>query len=156
MVIKHQEKIITLWIVFLLGILFHSQLGLMPLFHSLSVADSHAQSIAEVAPIMWLMLGFFVFPMAAIVATVFTDSSRYRSIHFGLSILYTGLNFCHFVADSVVQPIAWYQVVLMLILFIIGLLLNLVSFQWMKVRLVKRPPKNNLSHKEQETEFIQE
>jgi hypothetical protein len=55
-----------------------------------------------------------------------------------------------------VQPIAWYQVVLMLILFIIGLLLNLVSFQWMKVRLVKRPPKNKLSQKEQETEFIQE
>ncbi|MHC5712054.1 MAG: hypothetical protein ACYTX0_07745 [Nostoc sp.] len=105
---------------------------------------------------MWLMLGFFVFPMAAPVATVFTDSSRYRSIHFGLTILYTGLNFFHLIVDSVVQPIAWYQVVLMVILFIIGLLLNLVSFQWMKVRLVKRPPKNKLSQKEQETEFIQE
>ncbi|MGJ5634778.1 hypothetical protein ABF638_37040, partial (plasmid) [Nostoc sp. CALU 1950] len=68
MVIKHQGKIITLWIVFLLGLLFHSQLGLMPIFYGLSVADSQAQSIAEVAPIMWLMLGFFVFPMAAIVA----------------------------------------------------------------------------------------
>ncbi|MEH2002680.1 MAG: hypothetical protein V7L00_28760 [Nostoc sp.] len=156
MLIKHQEKIITLWIVFLLGLLFHSQLGLMPLFHGLSVADSHAQSIAEITPIMWLMLGFFVFPMAAIVAIVFTDSSRYRSIHFGLTVLYTVLNFCHLVADSVVQPIAWYQVVLMLILFIIGLLLNLVSFQWMKLRLVKRPPKNKLSQREQETEFIQE
>ncbi|MEH1953917.1 hypothetical protein [Nostoc sp.] len=156
MVIKHQEQIITLWIVFLLGLLFHSQLGLMPLFHGLGVADSHAQSIAEVAPIMWLMLGFFVFPMAAIVATLFTDSSRYRSIHFGLTVLYTGLNFCHLVADLIVQPIAWYQVVLMLILFIIGLLLNLVSFQWMKVRLVKKPPKNKLSQREQETEFIQE
>jgi hypothetical protein len=30
---NYPSKIITLWAVFLLGMLFHSQLGLMPLFH---------------------------------------------------------------------------------------------------------------------------
>lgn len=135
MAIKHQEKINTLWIVFLLGLLFHSQLGLMPLFHGLSVAEFHAQRMADIAQIMWLMLGFFVLPMAAIIATTFTDSKRYRSIHFGLTVVYTVLNILHLGADLMVQPIIWYQIALMVILLAIGLLLNLVSFQWMQERI---------------------
>jgi type II secretory pathway pseudopilin PulG len=33
-----------------------------------------------------------------------------------------------------VKPIAWYQIALMVVLFMIGLLLNLVSFRWMQER----------------------
>ncbi|MEE3719292.1 hypothetical protein V2H45_21340 [Tumidithrix elongata RA019] len=132
MAIKSQEKIINLWIVFLLGLLFHTDLGLMPLFHELSVAHSHSQALAEVDPIMWLMLGFFVLPMAAIIGTSLMESRRYRWVHFGLTVVYSLLNFSHLVADLMVQPIVWYQIVLMAILFAIGLLLNLVSFQWIK------------------------
>jgi heme/copper-type cytochrome/quinol oxidase subunit 4 len=91
--------------------------------------------MAEIAPIMWLMLGFFVLPMAAIIGTAFIDSRQYRSIHFGLTVLYTVLNFFHLLADAIVPPVAWYQIALMIILLIIGLLLNLVSFQWMKVQV---------------------
>jgi hypothetical protein len=128
MAIKYQEKIITLWLTFLLGLLFHTDLGLMPLFHGLDVAESHAQGMTAIAPIMWLMLGFFVLPMAAIVATVFTDSRRYRRLHFGLSVFYSVLNFFHVLADLMVQPIIWYQIVLMVVLLVIGLLINIVSF----------------------------
>jgi hypothetical protein len=135
--IKTQQQIITLWLVFLLGLLFHAQLGLMPLFHNLSVAEFSAQSTAEIAPIMWLMLGFFTLPIAAIIATAFTDSQRYRIVHFGLTIVYSVLNFFHLVADLIVQPIVWYQIALIAILLVIGLLLNLVSYQWMKRRTSK-------------------
>ena len=131
---KYQEKIITLWIVFLLGLLFHTQLGLIPLFHGLDVVASHSQNMAEIAPIMWLMLGFFALPMAAIVATVMTNTRRYRSIHFGFTVVYTILNLSHLIADLVVQPIAWYQIALMVMLLAIGLLINMVSLQWMRDR----------------------
>lgn len=127
-----RNKTIILWLVFLLGLLFHTDLGLMPLFHGLSVADSQAQSMAEIAPILWLMLGFFVPPIAMIVATSFTDSRAYRRFHFGFTLLYTVLNLAHLIADLMVQPIIWYQITLMAILLAIGLLLNLVSLQWMK------------------------
>jgi hypothetical protein len=137
MAIKTQEKIITLWLVFLLGLLFHAQLGLMPLFHNLSVAEFSAQSTAEIVPIMWLMLGFFMLPIAAIIATAFTDAQRYRIVHFGLTVVYSVLNFFHLVADLIVQPIVWYQIALMAILLLIGLLLNLVSYHWMKRRRSK-------------------
>lgn len=129
---KYQEKIVSLWIVFLLGLLFHTQLGLMPLFHGLDVVASPSQNMAEIAPIMWLMLGFFALPMAAIVGTVMTNTRRYRTLHFGFTLLYTLLNLSHLIADLVVQPIAWYQIALMVILLVIGLLINVVSYQWMQ------------------------
>lgn len=132
MAIKHQGKIVTLWVVFLLGLLFHTQLGLMPLFHGLGVAVSQAQNIAEISVVMWLMLGFFVLPMAAIVGTALTSVRQYRTIHFGFTLLYTVLNLAHLIADLMVQPIIWYQIALMAILFVIGLLLNIVSWQWMQ------------------------
>lgn len=134
MTIKHQEKIITLWIVFLLGLLFHTQLGLMPLFHDLSIVSSPAKDLSEISPVLWLMLAFFVVPMAAIVGTLFTDSYAYRKLHFSLTVFYTMLNISHLVADLFVIPIAWYQILLMVILVLLGLMINLVSFQWMRAR----------------------
>ncbi len=130
--VNTQEKIITLWSAFLLGLLFHTQLGLMPLFHGQSVVEPGAKPGADISWILWLMLIFFLLPMMAMVVTVFNDSSRYRAIHFGLTVLYTVMNFLHLAADLSLKPIAWYQIALMVILFIIGILLNIVSFQWMQ------------------------
>ncbi|TYQ24434.1 hypothetical protein PseudUWO311_19210 [Pseudanabaena sp. UWO311] len=131
---KYQEKIISLWIVFLLGLLFHTQLGLMPLFHGLNIVVSQSQNMTEIAPIMWLMLSFFVLPMAAIVGTVLTDTRPYRIMHFWFTLLYTLLNLSHLIADLMVKPIAWYQIALMAILLVIGLLINIASYQWMQDR----------------------
>ena len=131
----HREKIIVLWVVFLLGLLFHTQLGLMPLFHGLSVAESQAHSIYDVAWIMWLMLAFFSVPMLAIIATAFTYTKRYRVTHFGLTVVYSVLNLMHIIADLSVQPVFWYQITLMAFLLFIGLLLNVVAFQWMQLPL---------------------
>lgn len=132
MVLNYRQKIITLWTVFLLGTLFHTQLGLMPLFHGLSIVESHAHNISEISWIMWLMLGFFVIPMIAIIATAFTNSKRFTVIHFGITVLYSILNLLHVIADLLVQPILWYQIALMVILFVIGLLINIVAYQWMQ------------------------
>jgi uncharacterized membrane protein YqjE len=104
----------------------------MPLFHNQSVAISDAHGIENIAWIFWLMLGFFLVPMMAMVATVFNDSNRYRQLHFGITIFYSVMNLCHLIADLLVKPIAWYQIALMLVLLIIGLLLNLVAWQWMQ------------------------
>ena len=131
MAISNQEKIVTLWSVFLFGIIFHTQLGLMPLFYGESVAMSGTSGVANVSH-LWLMLGFFVLPAIAIVATTFTNSKRYRTIHFGLTIFYSVINFLHVVLDLLVKPIAWYQIALTIILFTVGILLNVVAFQWMQ------------------------
>ncbi|PPS42275.1 hypothetical protein [Chroococcidiopsis sp. TS-821] len=132
MKVSYQEKIIALWTVFLLGTLFHTQLGLMPLFHGQDIAIADAHNNTNIAYILWGMLGFFLLPMLAIVVLAFNDSKRYRVIHFGLTIFYTVLNFLHVVLDLTVTPIAWYQIALMIVLFFIGLLLNIVSWRWLR------------------------
>ncbi len=130
---NHRQQIIVLWLVFLLGTLFHTQLGLMPLFHGLSVAESQpAQAIAEISGILWLMLGFFTLPLLAIITTAFTNAYRFRVLHFGLTVIYTVLNFLHVLLDLQIQPILWYQIALMVLLFLIGLLLNRVAWRWMR------------------------
>jgi hypothetical protein len=132
MAVNHREKIITLWAVFLLGTLFHTQLGLMPLFHNQSVAISNAHETENIAWILWLMLSFFAVPMMAMIATLFAYSKRYRKLHFGVTIFYSVMNLAHIIADLLAKPIAWYQISLMVMLFLIGLLLNLVAFRWMQ------------------------
>lgn len=132
----YQIKIITLWATFLLGLLFHTQLGLMPLFHGQEIAHSHDTS--EISWILWLMLGFFILPMFSMIGTVFTQSKQFRVGHFWLTVIYSFLNFSHIMADLFFTPIAWFQIALMVVLFFIGILLNIVSFQWMKYHPVSR------------------
>lgn len=134
MIVSYQEKILTLWAIFLLGTLFHTQLGLMPLFHGQDIVLSHAHGATDIAWVFWLMLGFFVVPMIVMIATLYTASKRYRNLHFLITVVYSALNFFHIVADLFVQPIAWYQIALMVLLFLIGLLLNVVSWQWLRDR----------------------
>jgi hypothetical protein len=131
---NNRIKVITLWGVFLLGLLFHTELALMPLFHGLSVKEdaSEAQSIESISWILWLMLAFFVVPMSMMVGTAFTESYSFKKLHYGTTIVYSVLNFIHLVADLQVKPIYWYQIVLMAILWLVGLLLNLVSWQWLR------------------------
>ncbi len=140
--INYREKIIALWTVFLLGTLFHTQLALIPIFHGIDVAimghhHQEAATIAEITPILWGMLAFFILPMLAIMATAFYESKRYRSFHFGLTVVYTILNIIHAIADLLVTPIAWYQIALMVLLVIVGILLNIVAYQWMRVYSIR-------------------
>ena len=143
--LDYQVKLIALWTVFLFGTVFHTQLALIPLFHGFDVAimghqhDTEAsQTVAEIAPILWGMLAFFAIPLVAIVTTAFNKSQRYRVGHFWLTIVYTVLNFLHLVLDLFVEPLFWYQIFLMALLFGFGLVLNLVSYQWMQVNGLRR------------------
>ena len=129
--VNYQQKIIALWTVFLLGTLFHTQIALMPLFHGESVAESHTHEFLPLYYIFWLMMVFFILPMLAIIATAFINSKRYRTFHFGLTLFYSVNNLLHFLSDVLVK-VPGYQLLLMAFLFLVGLLLNIVSFQWMR------------------------
>jgi hypothetical protein len=129
---NYPNQIITLWVAFLLTLLFHTDLGLMPLFHGQSVA--HSQDTTDISWILWLMLLFFLPPLLGIILPSFTNSRKYRIAHFWLTVLYSFLNLSHLIADLLVTPIAWYQIALMAILCLIGFVLNIVSYRWMMQR----------------------
>lgn len=130
------QQITVLWAVFLLGLLFHTQIALMPLFHGLGVLAPHghvATSLADIAPVLWGMLAFFLLPLLAMIAIVLSPSQRLRLAHLGLTGVYTLLNLAHLAADLVIRPIAWYQIVLMVLLVGVGLLLNRAAYQWVRL-----------------------
>jgi putative effector of murein hydrolase LrgA (UPF0299 family) len=129
---NYPNQIITLWVAFLLTLLFHTDLGLMPLFHGQSVA--HSQDTTDISWLLWLMLLFFLPPLLGIMLPSFTNSRKYRIAHFWLTVLYSFLNLSHLIADLLVTPIAWYQIALMAILCLIGFVLNIVSYRWMMQR----------------------
>jgi hypothetical protein len=132
MVLNMQAQIIALWAVFLFGMVFHSQLAMMPMLYGQDVAmDEYKGNMPKSHS--WLMLGFYAIPMVAIAATVFYTAPLYRLIHFGVTVVYTVLNFMHAAMDLTVRPIDWPQIALMALVFVNGLLLNLAAFQWMQV-----------------------
>jgi uncharacterized membrane protein len=128
---RYIVQINALWTAFLLGTLFHTDLGLMPLFHDMAVEPSHAGENLD--GVFGLMLCFFAIPMVLIILTTFTQSIGFRRSHFGITVVYSVLNLGHLVADIAVRA-PWYQLLLMALLLAIGLLLNLVSFKWLKKR----------------------
>lgn len=129
------EKILVLWAVFLLGTLFHTQLALMPLFHGINVAESHTHEyINNLSVVFWFMLIFFMLPMLAMIAAVFRPSSQFYLVHLGLTLVYSLLNLAHLWLDILVT-VPPYQIVLMFFLFVVGLVLNVVSYQAMRANL---------------------
>lgn len=125
-----QGQIIALWVVFLFGMVFHSQLAMMPLLYGESIAIPRYNGKTPVSH-LWMMLGFFALPLVAIAATSLYSSPSYRLCHFGLTLVYSLLNLFHAALDLTLRPIEWYQIALMVMVFMNGLLLNWVAYQWL-------------------------
>jgi hypothetical protein len=136
--INHALRLITLWIAWLLAMLFHVDLGLMPLFHGQS-PEIHSQVPEGALP--WLfgaMLGYFLLPLIAIVLIAYAATAAgpearwrpWRRIHFWFSVIYSVTNFPHLLADILVPDARLDQIVLMVALTILGLLINLEAWRW--------------------------
>ena len=73
--INHALRLITLWIAWLLAMLFHVDLGLMPLFHGQS-PEIHSQVQEGALPLLFgAMLGYFLLPLIAIVLIAYAATA---------------------------------------------------------------------------------
>ncbi|MCT0198974.1 hypothetical protein KQ313_04700 [Synechococcus sp. CS-1325] len=131
-------RLITLWIAWLLAMLFHVDLGLMPLFHGQS---PEIHSHLPVGALPWLfgaMLGYFLLPLIAIVLIAYAATAAapalrwrpWRRIHFWFSVVYSITNGPHLLADLLVPDARFDQIVLMLALTVFGLLINREAWRW--------------------------
>lgn len=136
--LRHGLRLISLWLVWLLAMLFHVDLGLMPLFHGQS---PEIHSHVEAAALPWLfgaMLGYFLLPLIAIVLIAYASTSSappqlwrgWRRIHFWFSVVYSVTNLPHLIADILVPDARVDQIVLMAALVVFGLLINLEGWRW--------------------------
>lgn len=137
---RYSLRLRHLWTAYLLAMLFHVDLGLMPLFHGLSPEIESQVPRESLGTVFWAMLLYFLVPLASLVLIAYADGAelgthrrfwqRWRASHFGLSIVYTITNIPHLIADILVPDSRGDQVFLMVVLLVLGLLINREAWLW--------------------------
>ena len=148
--VNHALRLVSLWISWLLAMLFHVELGLMPLFHGLSPEIETQLEPSRLPLLFGAMLIYFALPLVVmlLIAYAATDPlhpthARRRALHFGFSVVYTLTNIPHLIADLTVPDARADQSVLMALMVLIGLLINVEAWQWWQERrrlLARRTP----------------
>jgi hypothetical protein len=146
--IDHALRLRTLWIAYLLAMLFHVDLGLMPLFHGLSPEIESKVPQTQLPLVFWGMLVYFLIPLVSIllIAWAATDPEGerrwrpWRRLHFWISVLYSVTNLPHLIADILVPDSRGDQVLLMVVLLVIGLLINREAWFWWRQGRASPPP----------------
>lgn len=128
-------KVVTLWIIFLFGMILHSLLGIFPLFWGENISMSK-ELIAKnpMQSSMWMMLFFFLMPMIIIMLTSFIETKWYRITNFVFSLLFSFMNIFHLFGHLGETPVDPRQIVLLTFILLSGVMLNIVSFKWFKER----------------------
>jgi hypothetical protein len=136
--IAHAVRLAGLWAAWLLVMVFHVELGLMPLFHGLSVEIKSQVAPKQVPRLFLAMLVYFLLPVAALLVAVhaiadprgWSASPPWRAAMFWFSLIYTVTNVIHLVADIRIPDSRSDQVMLMTVLTLIGLLINQQALVW--------------------------
>lgn len=128
---RHGLRLIVLWLAWFLAMLFHVDLGLMPLFHGRS-ADIHSQVSPQHLPLVFLaMFVYFLLPLLVLLISTYACTSphpwRWRRWWAGqvvFSWVYSVTNLAHVLADILVPEARLDQVLLMVVMTLVGLLIN--------------------------------
>ena len=134
------QRLRSLWLAWFLCLLFHTDLGLMPLFHGLSPEIESQVDPARLPVVFWSMLLYFLVPLTAFVLIAYAEAGegpawrRWRWCHFGLGIVYSITNIAHLVVDILIPDSRSDQVFLMGVMVLIGLLINRESWRWCRSR----------------------
>ena len=135
---NHAQRLITLWIAWLLAMLFHVDLGLMPLFHGQSPEINSQVPLGSLPLLFGAMLVYFLLPLLVIVLISFADSAigpgnrwrPLRRLHFWLSVVYSITNILHLLADILVPDAGLDQIALMAVMALLGLVINIEGWHW--------------------------
>lgn len=135
---SHAILIAGLWTAWLLVMLFHVELGLMPLFHGLSVEIKSEVPASRITRLFLAMLFYFLIPLFAMLTAVhaiadpggWSATPAWRAGQFWLSVVYSLTNVMHWVADIRIPDSRGDQVILMGIITLIGLLINQQTWAW--------------------------
>ena len=150
--VVHGLRLASLWAAWLFVMLFHVELGLMPLFHGLSVQIESKLSTTRLPAVFLAMLLYFLLPVLAMLLAVhaatatatatatgaasatasasWMASPLLRAGQFWFSLIYSLSNLAHLIADVRIPDSRLDQVLLMLLLTLLGLAINLEAWRW--------------------------
>jgi hypothetical protein len=138
MMVDHGLRLAGLWMAWLLVMLYHVELGLMPLFHGVSVEIKSHVPPGKLPAVFMAMLAYFLLPLLALLLTIHAISAPlswsngigWRSAQFWFSVGYTVSNVLHLIADIRIPDSRSDQILLMFVLTAIGLLINREAWLW--------------------------
>ncbi|MBM5800111.1 MAG: hypothetical protein FJ077_04570 [Cyanobacteria bacterium K_DeepCast_35m_m2_023] len=137
-VIDHGLRLAALWGAWLLLMLFHVELGLMPLFHGLTAEIESQVPLERLPQLFWAMLIYVLLPLGSMLLVVhaisapsgWSASTSWRAAQFWFSAVYSLSNALHLLADLRIPDSRSDQVALMAVLTVIGVLINLEAWRW--------------------------
>lgn len=127
----NRVKITSLWIIFLLGMITHFILSIIPIFFGADVTMPNATGVVPPVQI-WMRLFIFLIPIIVIVVTLFLEVKWYRITNFIITLLFTVINIFHLTKHAGTSPVDPRQIVLLTFVLIFGIILNIVSYRWVK------------------------
>ena len=138
--VQRGVRLQALWLGWLLAMLFHVNLGLMPLFHGISPQIESQVAPSQLPLVFGAMLAYFLLPLAALVVIAYASSEDpdqpprwmrpWQRFHLALSVVYTFTNVGHLMADILVPDSRPDQVALMVVMVVLGLLINREAWLW--------------------------
>ena len=128
---SNREKIIILWVVFFLGVTTHMLLAVLPIFFGADIAMPGATGDVP-ASMVWMMLFLYLLPIVIIALVPFLEAKWFRTSNFSISLLFTLMNIYHPIEHLMQSPVDTRQIVLLTFVLAFSIVLNVVSFKWMK------------------------
>ncbi len=139
MKLENRLKVILLWIVFLFGMMAHSQLAVMPVFFGVDVAMPEATGSMP-ASMKWMYLFFYLVPMLLVVGAMLSDAKWFRITNLLLSGVFGLMNAFHLYEHFLETPKDMVQVVLLSCVFVFSIYQCVVSSKWVKQEWGKAKP----------------
>jgi len=106
-------------------------LAVLPVFFGEDIAMPGATG-AVPASIAWMTLFFYLLPIIVIALTLFLETNWFRISNFVISLLITLMNIYHPIEHMKQSPVDPRQIVLLTFVLAFSILLNVVSYRWMK------------------------
>lgn len=131
MKLENRMKVILLWIVFLFGIMAHSQLAAMPIFFGVDVSMPGAAGRMPVST-GWTCLFFYLVPMLLAVGVMSSGAKWFRIANLAFGGLVALLNASHLCEHLSESPVDTVQVVLLGWVLVFSICQCIVSFKWAK------------------------
>jgi hypothetical protein len=127
----NQQKLVTLWIVLIIGMLLHQTFHLSKIFYGINVARPGANGIIP-DMVMYKRVAFYILPLVYISFLLFIQAKWIRIVHLPVSIIYLGVNIFNFLGEFEKPKLDLTQVSLLGYIAIASMLLVFTSYKWMK------------------------
>ena len=145
--IDHGLRLRSLWTAWLLAMLIHVDLGLMPLFHGLSAQIEGEVPTAALPSLFLAMMIYDLIPLLSLllIAQASSDSSQprrwlaWRRWHQAIALIYAITNLAHLAADILIPDRRLDQILLMAVITIIGLAITREARSWWRQGLDLSP-----------------